>query len=162
MRWQTSGRRCSAVSRSIHRSETCSFRAGKALFNDILVLNIDWEMTLQCLWRYRAAERPPSSINGEIDGSATFERNLFGRLSRFAKEKHARLEQEKIFPTTSSVWQSTGNDAGVPVQSYLRKPAIDRPVHKELTKTRSVLGFSTLVRQTRKEPKVKSPQHLKV
>ena len=51
MRRQTSSGRCSAVSRSIHKSKTCSFRAGKDLSNDILVLKIDWQMTLQCLWR---------------------------------------------------------------------------------------------------------------
>ena len=41
MRRQTSSGRCSAVSRSIHKSKTCSFRAGKDLSNDILVLKID-------------------------------------------------------------------------------------------------------------------------
>ena len=40
-------RRSSAVSRSIHKSKTFSFRAGKGLSNDILVLKIDWQMTLQ-------------------------------------------------------------------------------------------------------------------
>ena len=47
MRRQTSSGRCSAVSRLIHKSKTCPFRAGKDLSNDILVLKINWQMTLQ-------------------------------------------------------------------------------------------------------------------
>ena len=43
MRRQTSSGRCSAVSRSIHKSKTCSFGAGKDLSNDILVLKNDWK-----------------------------------------------------------------------------------------------------------------------
>ena len=41
MRRQTSSGRCSAVSRAIHKSKTCSFRTGKDLSNDSLVLKID-------------------------------------------------------------------------------------------------------------------------
>ena len=116
MRRQTSSGRCSAVSRSIHKTKTCSFRAGNDLSNDILVLKIDWQTTLQWFWHCSdsdAAEGPQSSINREIDASAIFERTL---LSQFTKAKHARIQQEKIFPAISSVWELTKkNDAAVPV-----------------------------------------------
>ena len=51
-------------------------------------------------------ERPPSSANREIDALANFKRPLCGRFS-FTKAKHARLDQEKIFPTIDWVWKST-------------------------------------------------------
>ena len=105
MRRQTSSGRCSAVSRSIHKSKTFSFRARKDLNNDILVLKIDWQMTLQCLWRCRAASVFDQSWNrciGKLRANA-----LQPFLARFTKAKHARLEKKKIFPAISSVWKST-------------------------------------------------------
>ena len=105
MRRQTSSGRCSAVSRSIHKSKTCSFRAGKDLSNDILVLKIDWQMTLQCLWRCRAASVFDQSWNrcvGKLPANA-----VQPFLARFTKAKYARLEQEKIFSAIFSVWKST-------------------------------------------------------
>ena len=99
MHRQTSSGRCSAVSRSIHKSKTCSFRAGKDLSNDILVLKIDWQMTLQCLWRCRAASVFDQSWNRCV---GKFRANAVQPfLARLIKAKYARLEQEKIFPAIS-------------------------------------------------------------
>ena len=105
MRRQTSSGRCSAVSRLIPKSKTCSFRAGKDLSNDILVLKINWQMTLQCLWRCRAASVFDQSWNrcvGKLRANA-----VQAFLARFTKAKHACLEQEEVFPAISSVWKST-------------------------------------------------------
>ena len=104
---ETSNRsgRSSAVSRSIHKSKTFSFRAGKGLSNNILVLKIDWQMTLQCLWRCRAASVFDQSRNrcvGKLREGA-----VSPFLVRFTKAKHARLEQKKIFPATSWFRKST-------------------------------------------------------
>ena len=41
MRRQTSSKRCSAASRSIHKSKTCSFNTGKDLSSDIFGLKVD-------------------------------------------------------------------------------------------------------------------------
>ena len=100
MRRQTSSGHCSAVSRSIHKIKICSFRAGKDLSNDILVLKIDWQMTLQCLWRCRAASVFDQSWNRCVGKLQPF-------LARSTKAKYVRLEQEKIFPAIYSVWKST-------------------------------------------------------
>ena len=105
LRRQTSSGRCSAVSRSIYNSKICSFRAGRDLSDHILVLKIGWQMTLQCLWRCRAASVFDQSWNrcvGKLRANA-----VQPFLARFTKAKYARLEQETIFPAISSVWKST-------------------------------------------------------
>ena len=104
MRRETLSGRCSAVSCSIHKSKTCSFRAGKDLSDDILVLKIDWQMTLQCLWRFAASvfDQSWNRCVGKLWANA-----VQPFLARFTKAKHARLEHEKIFPAISSVWTST-------------------------------------------------------
>ena len=107
MRHQISSGRCLAVSPSIHKSEGCSFRTGKDLSNDILVLKIDWKMILKCLGRCRAASVFDQSRN-QCDGKLWPEA-VRPFLVRFPKAKHTRLEQETIFPTTSWVWKSTDN-----------------------------------------------------
>ena len=133
MHRQTSSGRSSAVSRSIHKSQTFSFRAGKGLSNDILVLKIDWQMTLQCLWRCRAASVFDQSRNrcvGKLPEGA-----VSPFLVRFTKPKHARLKQKKIFPATSwfrkltKKWRCSARSK-LPVETGNRS-----------TTTRSVLGF---------------------
>ena len=146
MRRQTSSGRCSAVSRSIHKSKTCSFRAGTDLSNDILVLKIDWQMTLQCLWRCRAASVFDQSWNrcvGKLRANA-----VQPFLARFTKAKYVRLEQEKIFPAIYSVWKSTKKWR---CSARLKLPAEtgNRPVHDQST-TRSSSGFSSSPRQPRR------------
>ena len=114
MRRHISSRRCSALSCLIYKSKAWSFRAGKDLSNDILVLKIDRQMTLQCLWRCRAASVFDQSRNrsvGKLRADAVW---LF--LARFTKAKYARLEQEKIFPATFGFEHRPKNDAAVPVQ----------------------------------------------
>ena len=140
MRRQILSGRCSAVSRSIHKSKTCSFRAGKDLSNDILVLKIDWQMTLQCLWRYRAASVFDQSWNRCV---GKFRANAVQPfLAWFTKAKYARLEQEKIFPAISSVWKST--------KKWRWSARLKLPAETGNRSTRSSSGFSSSPRQPRR------------
>ena len=83
-------------------------------------------------------------------------------LVRFTKTKHARLDQDTIFPTIYWVWRSTEKWRR---SARSKLPAgigtvIDRPVPER--KLRSFLGFSASPQRPRKWPQVKSPLHLKV
>ena len=105
MRQQTSSGRCSAISRSIHKRKTCSFRAGNDLSNDILVLKIDWQMTLQCLWRCRAASVFDQSWN-----------RCVGKLRANAVQPFlARFTKARSFRRYLRFENRLKNDAGVPV-----------------------------------------------
>ena len=140
MRRQTSSGRCSAVSPSIHKRKTCSFRTGKDLSNDILILKIDRQMTLQCLWRCRAASVFDLSWNrcvGKLRANA-----VQPFRARFTKAKYARLEQEKIFPAISLVWKST--------KKWRWSARLKLPAETGNRSTRSSSGFSSSPRQPRR------------
>ena len=146
MRQQTSSGRCWAVSHSIHKRKTCSFWPGKALSNDILVLKIDRKMTPQCLWRCRAA-----SVSDQ------WRNRCVGKLRADAVRPFNSQKKNILVYNRKRYFQRQGR-----FENRLKKrrcsalpklPAetdIDQPVHKVLTTTCSVLGFSALVRQPRK------------
>ena len=149
MRRQTSSGRCSGVSRLTHQSKTCSFKVGKDLFNDILVLKIDRQMTLQCLWSWRAASVFDQSWNrcvGKLRADA-----VWPFLARFTKAKHARLEQKMIFTRTSWCWKSThkwrsSDRPNLLAETGNRLTSPWRVNHDTLS-----LGFSASLRQPRKK-----------
>ena len=129
---QTSSGRCSAVSRSIHKSKTWVVQSRQR--------SLQWYLGFENRSTNDAAVPLTLSAlsHSEIDVSANFAGAVQPFLVRFTKAKHARLEQEKIFPMISWVcksidkWRCSASDAaGRPHSSINRE--IDAPANFERT-----------------------------